>query len=121
MVLDNSRLRKQRVEAYQLLQVNLNLTTAWINHPAALMWWGFEPALALYGITACQIWKQRGYLDTVEFKIRKLIEPCPVWPRWIGDERVHRSHRAALLRKDYKHYSQFGWKEKPAIDYYWPC
>lgn len=44
----------------------------------------------------------------------------PTRPPWLGDERVHSSHRANLLRKKYAHYSQFGWKETPVKGYYWP-
>jgi len=41
-------------------------------------------------------------------------------PWWWGDDRVHSSHRSNLLRKDPKHYGQFGWKDDPAKEYYWP-
>jgi hypothetical protein len=40
-------------------------------------------------------------------------------PYWFGDTDFHSRHRAALLAKDPKWYGQFGWKEKPAIDYRW--
>jgi hypothetical protein len=41
-------------------------------------------------------------------------------PPWLGIEEFHSSHRAALLAKDYDWYSQWGWVEKPVIDYWWP-
>lgn len=41
-------------------------------------------------------------------------------PWWWGDEKFHSSHRSNLLRKDPKHYRQFGWTDDPTKDYYWP-
>jgi hypothetical protein len=48
-------------------------------------------------------------------------------PPWFGNERLHSSHRAALLYKNPEWYGRFGWKEKPAVPdakgrlpYYWP-
>jgi len=48
-------------------------------------------------------------------------------PKWLGDERFHSSHRAVLLGKNFKWYSQFGWTEEPAVrnekgkwPYWWP-
>ena len=40
-------------------------------------------------------------------------------PTWLGDNRVHSSHRANLLRKDPEHYNKYKWTEDPSIPYYW--
>jgi len=41
-------------------------------------------------------------------------------PAWLGDERVHASHRAALVGKDAAHYaSRFG-NIDPDLPYFWP-
>ena len=40
-------------------------------------------------------------------------------PHWLGKEEFHSSHRANLLRKDYKHYSQFEWTENSESPYVW--
>ena len=45
--LDNKRLGKQRVEAKQILTA-LSNGGSWSNHPAALMWKGYEECLKLY-------------------------------------------------------------------------
>jgi len=42
------------------------------------------------------------------------------FPVFMGDERLHSSHRAALLYKDPLFYGQYGWKESPRIEYFWP-
>jgi len=48
-------------------------------------------------------------------------------PVGFGDERLHSSHRAALLYKNPEWYGRFGWSEHPAVPdskgrlpYYWP-
>ena len=40
-------------------------------------------------------------------------------PDWIGDERIHKSHRSNLLRKDGEFYKQYGWTEPTDIEYHW--
>ena len=40
-------------------------------------------------------------------------------PHWLGDEAFHSSHRANLLRKDYKFYSQYEWEEDSSNPYVW--
>ena len=41
-------------------------------------------------------------------------------PPWLGDDRVHSSHRSNLLNKDQEFYSQYNWKEPNNMEYYWP-
>jgi len=43
-------------------------------------------------------------------------------PEWVHDKRVNYSHRANLLRKDFEHYSAYGWHHNvdPYKGYYWP-
>jgi hypothetical protein len=41
-------------------------------------------------------------------------------PSWLGDERVHSSHRSNLLRKRPEHYGLLGWTEGPDMPYHWP-
>lgn len=120
-VLDMRRLGKQRVETLQILNVLHNLTAkGWANHPAVKMWRGYEQALVNYGLTICEEWISRGYKDTCYDKISKYYKQGRImYPRWLGGK-VHSTHRAALLFKDYTHYSRFGWTEVPEYNYYWP-
>jgi hypothetical protein len=118
-VLDSRRLGKQRVEAFQILNVLLNRTEkkGWRNHPAVKMWKGYENALKLYLNTAIELWISRGYKNTMKLeKIKGKI----VLPLWFGGKKFHKSHKSNLLRKDKSHYSQFGWKEKDNLPYVWP-
>lgn len=122
--LDYRRLGKQRVEAWQILDVLLNNKKAWSNHPAVLMWKGYENSLASYGAYICVEWKNRGYKDTMwprfsNIILAKLFEPLNL-PSWFGNEKFHASHRSNLLRKDVKHYSKFNWVEPNNLEYVWP-
>ena len=66
--LDYRRLGKQRVEAFQILNILLNRTksSAWRNHPAVLMWRGYENALKIYLNLCISEWISRGYKNTMK-------------------------------------------------------
>jgi hypothetical protein len=113
--LDYRRLGKQRVETLQILKA-LQQGGGWSNHPATKMWAGYERGLAWYGNIIILEWIERGYKNNME----PFPNPAPEFPSWWGDERVHSSHRAALLFKAPEHYNQFGWDEKPELNYFWP-
>jgi hypothetical protein len=122
-ILDWRRLGKQRVEAYQILNILLDRTTktGWKNHPAVKMWKGYEISLSLYMNEMIREWKIRGYNNNMLYEdIGKSCKSDIIHPPWLGDERLHSSHRANLLRKDYKYYSKFGWSEEPVEGYFWP-
>lgn len=125
MCLDRQRLGKQRLETKGILNIlegkakkNKYGNVAWSNHPAVLMWKGYEEALRLYFNVIRREWISRGYVNTMRkepFNQYKLI-----MPPWWGDERFHLSHQSNLLRKDFNHYSKFGWEVGPDLDYFWP-
>lgn len=131
-VLDRQRLGKQRVEGWQILNILLKLRKnpkekiGWMNHPAVRMWKNSDFILALYTISCCAEWTARGYKDTINEKILNLafenldILEHKKQPSWLGNEKLHASHRAALLAKNPEWYQQFGWKEEPKIEYFWP-
>jgi hypothetical protein len=115
--LDYRRLGKQRVEAYQILNVLTGKRTGgWVNHPATKMWRGYEDALKHYMNVMITEWVARGYNNNMELNV---IPPNFKYPEWLGGT-IHETHRAALLYKDFDHYKQFGWDELPLLDYYWP-
>jgi hypothetical protein len=41
-------------------------------------------------------------------------------PPWLGDERLHRSHRSALVRKDPRHYRDRFDDVEDDVAYFWP-
>jgi len=116
-ILDYKRLGKQRVEAFTILKVLNNKTIGWINHPIVKMWTNYKESLTLYMNTCIIEWINRGYKNNMEIiQISNKI----IMPKWLGDERLHSSHRANLLRKDFNYYSQFNWSEQPSNKYFWP-
>lgn len=118
--LDRMRLGKQRVEAWQIIQALTVEQYGWKNHPATRMWRGHVPALACYGLAICDEWTARGYADSLRERFAALADPSAPAPAWVGDDRVHASHRSRLLEKLPAWYSQFGWAEPPGLPYVWP-
>lgn len=125
--LDPKRLGKQRVESFQIIttlyaaKANPDAAPkmAWYNHPAVKMWKDNVESLIIYYNLSLQLWEKRGYKN----KILKYIDFSPIGvksPHWLGYEKFHSSHRAALLQKYPAWYSRYDWKEKPNINYFWP-
>lgn len=133
-VLDDRRLGKQRVEALQILRAATWVSYGWKRHPAVRMWQQHPEALAAYGIAVCAEWVARGHADTcaatISADLRAAGLPPPrsqdklarlgKLPDWLGDERLHRSHRAALVRKDPQYYTPRFPDVDPALPYFWP-
>jgi hypothetical protein len=144
--LDDQRLGKQRVEAMQVLSI-INMMTwdpsvgsyvvsgkvsPYAHHPVVKMWRGHCGYLVFYTREICREWRRRGFLDSVESRLMSnfgwfLSSGTVPTPPWLGDPRLHASHRSILLAKDRFHYQQFGWKEEPAVrgsnerwPYFWP-
>jgi hypothetical protein len=132
--LDDRRLGKQRVEALQIIRALTRETYGWKHHPAVLMWSGYEPALASYGLAICVEWVARGKADTCAATMaadlsaaglpaprpQSALRPDADLPAWLGDERLHRSHRASLVRKDPSFYAPRFPDADPDLPYFWP-
>jgi len=116
--LDYRRLGKQRVEAMQILNILLDRTDrpGWRNHPIVRMWDGYAPALQLYHNMCIEEWINQGYINNM---LLESIKEDIVYPHWLGNEKIHSSHQANLLRKDYGYYSKFGWKVNSELPYVW--
>jgi hypothetical protein len=145
-VLDNKRLNKQALEGWQIMMNLLELDPAgdhrvskgWSNHPAVKMWKGHEQSLYDYIVAMTDEWILRGYKTTIKDKAQatlktamrlNLVAPIVNPPNWITEYEVYevvaKSHRIALLTKDYEWYSQFSWdvdngKPPESYDYVWP-
>ena len=117
LVLDNKRLGKQRVEAYQIKRVLAGLTVGWRNHPAVLMWRGYEDALDEYGREMCLEWIRRGYTDNMLERFQH--KPRVILPPWLGDSRLHLSHQSNLIRKYPEHYKPIFPDTPDNLEYYW--
>ena len=117
ITLDWRRLGKQRVEAKQILNALKRQSGGWVNHPAVLMWRGYDEALKLYANAMILEWEERGYNNNMELY---LATTDITYPSWLGNDKFHASHRSNLLRKDKEYYGQFGWAEPDDLPYYWP-
>ncbi|HEY0718027.1 MAG TPA: MSMEG_6728 family protein [Streptosporangiaceae bacterium] len=133
--LDTPRLGKQRVETLQIVRALTRPGHGFRHHPAARMWRGYEEALGAYGAAICGEWRRRGHADTCAVKIGDELAAAGVavptrselelreagrLPPWLGDDRLHRSHRSALVRKDPDFYQpQFG-DVPDDLPYVWP-
>ena len=117
--LDDKRLGKQRVEALQILNVitKPDYVGGWVNHPAVNMWRGYEDALKIY--TNCMIieWQRRGYQNTMQYYD---VYGVIAFPWWLGDPRIHDSHKSNLLRKYPEYYSTLSWHVPDNLPYFWP-
>jgi len=130
-VLDSPRLGKQRVETLQILRALVLPEYGWRNHPAVRMWRGRLPALVLYGLTSVAQWEGRGFTDTTAGQIAEFAPDVTggtqadlaaggLLPGWLGDDRLHRSHRSKLLSKDPEYYGRY-FPDVPAdLEYFWP-
>lgn len=118
-VLDYRRLGKQRVETFQVLNILLDRTDTkgWRNHPVTLMWTGYESALKLYQNFTISEWIRRGYKNNMSYEHVNYDEI--VFPVWLGDEKLHSSHRSNLLRKDFEFYSEY-FDDPIDLEYFWP-
>ena len=135
-MLDRQRLGKQRVEAYQILQVLFGIKTGWVGHPAVEMWRGYELALGVYANHMCIEWCKRGYEDNMKERVIALVEEHLIveerlrhqFPLWLGYPKVHATHRKMLYEKDPEHYGPFNRAEADLMatpccegcNYYWP-
>ena len=138
--LDNKRLNKQILEGYQILKVlsGESPSGAWRNHPAVLMWKGYETGLWSYIQHMIKEAKIRG-IKTInnENNLNDLKEKClSRWGKtppmfWSNDNKVMRittTHKANLFKKDPIYYIKYQYAadspyNKPCCEkcnYYWP-
>ena len=132
--LDPKRLGKQRVETLQIVRALTWTDYGWANHPAVLMWKGFEEALGRYGFACCEAWIELGFGDTCAATMSDDLRTAGVetvrtqaelatdgaLPPWLGDEELHRSHQSALVRKDPDHYRPLFPDVPDDLPYVWP-
>ena len=101
-VLDNKRLNKQIVEAYQMINGQ------WPNHPCSKMWANNIKELKFYFDCCLDSWKNsRKKQHKFEFYY---LDHDGEYPKWINNTLIFLTHRVNLLRKDFEWYSQFNWE-----------
>jgi hypothetical protein len=120
--LDQKRLNAQCKEAKQIIDtIELN-KKGWSNHPAVNQWRGYTNCLRYYYNLSAALWNKCKKKDGTPVKQREFLDvnlDKITFPKWLGDERFHLSHRSNLLRKDYDHYSKF-FQGEIDLPYFWP-
>ncbi len=138
MILDDKRLNKQIIEAKTIHNSITGINPSWMNHPIVKMWKDYPDALALYYNECLHQWKDVRHrnhsyepikvdvgIDEYDMKYIYHVSEYDIvlFPSWLGDERLHSSHRANLLRKDYQFYSKYEWNENTmkywSMPYWW--
>jgi Pyrimidine dimer DNA glycosylase len=130
-VLDVPRLGKQRVETLQVLRALELGDYGWRSHPVVRMWQGRTPALVAYGLAVVRAWTRLGHADStyelisefapeVETQAQADLAGRGLLPSWLGDERLHLSHRSALVRKDPAFYRPVFGDVPDDLPYHWP-
>ena len=111
-VLDSLRLRKQIIEADQILSAIMG-NGAWSNHPAVLQYRGYENWLKHY--RNCLIHYIRGHevLADIESRYAELMRP-----EWHCDEYFNQMRRR-LYAKNPEHYAQWAHLGKSEENWYW--
>ena len=114
----------QRIEAFRILNALAGLSVGWVHHPVTKMWRGSELHLALYGLTVCQEWTNRGYEDNTAIQIESVASlfgpESFVPPKWLGDSEFHLRHQSNLLRKNPNHYKQYFPNVPDNLEYIYP-
>jgi len=122
-VLDNKRLNKQKIEAYQILNCIFLGENAkgWKNHPAVRMWRGCEKYLINYALAIAEECLSRGFKDTMVPRIKffENIFKDSLSLDWISDKLVI-SHRSNLIKKFPQHYQKFWPDVQVGLPYIWP-
>ena len=134
----HNRLNNQINEAFVLAQYLLGIRDEkhYRHNPHVLnMWRGYELVLIDYTVCCLLTWERKKKHINQE-RHEKVISLQSIAinngyklriPPWLGNEKLHSSHRSALLGKLPEWYSQFGWSETPAVwskekgwGYYYP-
>ena len=115
--LDRKRLIKQSVENLQVLKslAGLYSSGAWKNHPAVKMWDGHEDWLFTYNEAIIKEIIRRGYKNSTRHTFDNIYQEHFLMlesdrPWWLGDDKLHYSHKGRLHEKDpekYYFYSEF--------------
>lgn len=120
--LDNQRLRKQRLDALQVLEACLSGVSQ--DEPSVVkMWRGYEAALCHFGMCCCYEWSQRGNVDNLYRQFLEKLPMIPVrrnyYPPWLGTGELHAAYREELLEENPEWYSRFNWDKivEPKLAY----
>lgn len=104
--LNSKRLVKQNLETRQCLAALCGFSVGWRNHPAVTSWENCIRALVYYGLAINAECVKRGFKNSEQAYL-PFLDYCnqnnipEKYPDWLGDEKIHSSHRSRLLCKGF--------------------
>jgi hypothetical protein len=114
-LLDNRRLNKAKLEAFQIINVLEKKRKGYSNHPIILMWADNINGLKYFYNCHIDEWVSRGKNNNmVKFDLSNEDYSLP-W--WFSNRQIHLSHMASLMRKDEKFYTPLFSKEEGIDEY----
>lgn len=122
-VLDKQRCWKQVIEAKQIIDVLDGKTVSWANHPAVLMWAGYNDLLKIYFNVFLQVCIEDHKINTKYLPYEDIpTDTINNEPWWLGRKKFHRGMRARLIEKKPEFYlplfpNDEGYNEGK---YWWP-
>lgn len=123
--LDDRRLGRQRAEGKMILSAldsrRLGIEKkGWVNHPAVIMWEGYDNLLKIYINECINEFVRRGKNNNMP--LYDVDHNTLSTPWWFGWKKFHMSHQAALVIKDAKYYGDMFDVPKKYLDngYVWP-
>ena len=125
--LDDRRLRKQTWECKQVIDAIIanrsGIKRGWQNHCITRMWQNHPHSLFCYWAAMAKECVKRGLtgfaaINDDDYPI--LLEKETPTSDFVYNPKIRAKYREHLLSKDFKHYSQFGWKEQAILGYYAP-
>jgi hypothetical protein len=128
--LDRRRLSNQRLEAFMIFEIIKGLRSScnYSVHPCTLMWKDYPDALSVYIKAICDETARRsGGIESVLFKLAAIVGQQIYlldfgkdikMPWWLGNEKLHYSHRSRLKQKDPIYYASLDGDLE--TDYWWP-
>ena len=118
-VLDDNTLHKQFIDCIAIIYNMKYEKISRKQHPVFQMWCGYEKALKMYTNIVMFECDKRGLENNITFYIVKQNEV--IYPNWIKDERLHKSHRAGLINIDPEYYGKLWPEVDRNAPYWWPC
>jgi len=96
-----------------------------LSRPEVVLWYDCQAALREYWAELESVARLR-VLPSGYARLSKMVVP-PRWvrgavhpPSWLGDPKLHASHRAWLLYDEPTQYAAHGWPEQPSTELWWP-